>query len=201
MKRIAVAGVVTLIAATGCATKNYGRQGELTSYEMSTLSCREIDLETAKVHGFLSHVDKESQFDGRSVLSFLGDFGMGNVMEKSNAVDSATTRLAQLQDLRTRRGCGAVASGRAVPESRTNAAGADIVASAASATPAAQSDRHKVGRYSYSVEQLPDVRACNPYPVASLNAQGAGFESFTVACTNGDAVSVRCEGGGCRVLK
>ncbi|NCG55227.1 hypothetical protein [Serratia fonticola] len=96
---------LSLVALTGCSTKNYGRQGEITQYEQDTMTCREIELEEAKVHGFLAHVDKESEFDGRSVLSFLGDFGIGNVMEKDNAIKSANTRLAQLQTLRAKRNC------------------------------------------------------------------------------------------------
>ncbi|MGC5292017.1 hypothetical protein [Klebsiella pneumoniae] len=96
---------VALVLVAGCSTKNYGRQGELTEYEKDTMTCREIELEEAKVHGFLQHVDKESQFDGRSVLSFLGDFGIGNTMEKNSALESANTRLSQLQLLRVKKGC------------------------------------------------------------------------------------------------
>src|SRR5690606_22194816 len=96
---------VSLLALVGCATKNYGRQGELTDYEKKTMTCREIALEQAKVIGFLDHVDKESQFDGRSVLSFLGDFGIGNLMEKDNAIKSANLRLKQLQEISAEKGC------------------------------------------------------------------------------------------------
>ena len=53
MKKVLVAGIVVLLA--GCATKNYGRQGELTDYEKNTMSCRELALEQAKVMGFLDH--------------------------------------------------------------------------------------------------------------------------------------------------
>ena len=104
MKRffIPLAIVVTL---TGCSTKNYGRQGTLTDYEKNTMTCREIDLEEAKVVGFLAHVEKESAFDGRSVLSFLGDFGIGNVMEKDSAVKSANERLAALKAERAKKTC------------------------------------------------------------------------------------------------
>jgi hypothetical protein len=98
-----------LFMLASCATKNYGRQGELTDFEKKTLTCREIDLEEAKVHGFLKHIEKESQFDSRSVLSFLGDFGIGNVIEKDNATESATTRLRQLQELRLERDCSSTA--------------------------------------------------------------------------------------------
>ncbi len=107
MKRKAWAGLVLLsgLVLVGCSTKNYGRQPELTSFEKSTMTCREIDLEEAKVHGFLSHVRQEAEFDGRSVLSFLGDFGIGNLMERDAAVDSANKRLAQLSAAKSRQGC------------------------------------------------------------------------------------------------
>ncbi|OCG63186.1 hypothetical protein [Gilliamella sp. Fer4-1] len=94
------------LGLTGCATKNYGRQGELTKYEKDTMTCREIALEQAKIEGFKEHVEKESQFDGRSVLSFLGDFGVGNVIEKGEALKSANRRLEQLKDVEKQKECG-----------------------------------------------------------------------------------------------
>ncbi|WP_208600731.1 hypothetical protein [Pseudomonas graminis] len=101
-RSLAILGViVAAVALAGCSTKNYGRQPDLTSFEKTSLSCREIDLEQAKVKGFIQHVNQESGFDGRSVLSFLGDFGIGNTMEKHNALASATTRLAELDKLRS----------------------------------------------------------------------------------------------------
>jgi len=102
-KTILIAAALATLA--GCATKNYGRQGELTGFERSSLTCREIALEEAKVMGFLDHIEKESQFDGRSVLSFLGDFGIGNMMEKDNATQSANTRLKQLKEVANQKGC------------------------------------------------------------------------------------------------
>ncbi|MCX8588951.1 MULTISPECIES: hypothetical protein [unclassified Gilliamella] len=47
------------------------------------MSCREIALEQAKANGFMDFIEKESEFDGRSVLSFLGGFGVGNVIDKT----------------------------------------------------------------------------------------------------------------------
>lgn len=103
--RALVFTALAVVAVAGCSTKNYGRQPELTSFERQSMTCREIDLEEAKVHGFLAHVRDEAQFDGRSVLSFLGDFGIGNLMERDAAVDSANKRLAQLSQTKTRQGC------------------------------------------------------------------------------------------------
>ncbi|ALD90313.1 hypothetical protein CR3_1072 [Cupriavidus gilardii CR3] len=103
--RVIAAAALAAIAATGCATKNYGRQGALTDFEKQSMSCREIQLEQAKVQGFIERVNKESEFDGRSVLSFLGDFGIGNLMEKDSAMKSATDRSAQLQAVAAQKGC------------------------------------------------------------------------------------------------
>lgn len=97
--------LLCMLCVTGCATKNYGRQGELTQYEKNTMTCREIALEKAKVQGFKEHVEKESEFDGRSVLSFLGDFGVGNVIEKKAALTSANRRLEQLKEVEKQKNC------------------------------------------------------------------------------------------------
>jgi len=100
-----VLAIVAVCALSGCATKTYGRQGDLTSFEQTTMTCREIDLEEAKVQGFIQHVDQESSFSGRSVLSFMGDFGIGNTLEKSSALESADKRLKALQSAKKSRNC------------------------------------------------------------------------------------------------
>lgn len=105
MKKFSLLILCIIFSLTGCATKNYGRQGELTQYEKDTMTCREIALEKAKVQGFIEHVEKESKFDGRSVLSFLGDFGVGNVIEKGEALKSANKRLDQLKEAEKQKNC------------------------------------------------------------------------------------------------
>jgi len=97
--------IIIICFVTGCSTKNYGRQSFLTALEKKELTCREIDIEISKVTGFINHVEKESEFSGRSVLSFLGDFGIGNVMEKDSALESAHNRLTELQKLKAQKGC------------------------------------------------------------------------------------------------
>ncbi len=59
----------------------------------------------------------------------------------------------------------------------------------------------KTGQSSFTVEHLPDVRACASQPQAVLTAKGPGFESYTVACSDGNALAVRCDSGNCRVLR
>ena len=98
------------VPLAGCATKTYGRQGALTDYERDTLTCRDVDIETAKARGWIDTVNKESEFSGRDVLAILGDFGIGNSLEKSSAIESANKRLEGLRDLRSSKKCEAVAS-------------------------------------------------------------------------------------------
>lgn len=105
MRGTAVLFMLGICLLQGCATKTYGRQGMLTDYEKQTMTCREIDIETAKVRGWMDGVNKESEFSGRDVLAILGDFGIGNSMERGAAMESANNRLASLRDLKTSKKC------------------------------------------------------------------------------------------------
>lgn len=103
MKMALVLGFV--LCATGCATKNHGRLIPLSHIEKEELTCREIDIELAKVDAFLEQVSENSNIDGRSVLGFLGDFGIGNAMERDAAEKSARERRGELLTLKTAKGC------------------------------------------------------------------------------------------------
>lgn len=194
------------LATAGCATKNYGRQGELTDFETRTMNCREIELETARVHGFLNHVEKESDFDGRSILSFLGDFGVGNVLEKSSAVSSATTRLAQLDRARVGKGCGGHAvAGQAAPS--TQALAAPSVAATRDPGPAAPAQTTaakpplQLGRDGWQADKALRGAGCGSKAQASLTSRGPGFELYSATCIGGDVMKVRCEMGSCTVVQ
>ena len=108
LEGIAIAIVLAILTAyvlglSGCATKHYGRQENLTHHEAITLSCREIEIEIARTQGFIERVKKESQFSAASVLSFMGDLGVGNVMERRAAIRGAEDRLEKLQVLRVQK--------------------------------------------------------------------------------------------------
>lgn len=57
------------------------------------------------------------------------------------------------------------------------------------------------GANSHQIERTPEARACATQPVANLASKSPGVEIYTVACANGDALTVRCEYSTCRVLK
>jgi hypothetical protein len=50
-------------------------------------------------------------------------------------------------------------------------------------------------------ERLAKDQNCAAQPSATLLAKGPGFETYSVACSNGDVLMVRCEFGKCRALK
>lgn len=58
-----------------------------------------------------------------------------------------------------------------------------------------------IGTEAFSAERLARSQSCSEQPVASLAAKGPGFETYSVACANGDALAIRCEFGNCRVLR
>ncbi len=99
--------VVVLLAIalnTGCATKRYGRMQAVTETEAQYYDCRDIEIELAKIAAFRQEI-ADAEMDGRSVAAFLGDFGIGNAMEKDDALDSAAEREEDLLGLKTEKGC------------------------------------------------------------------------------------------------
>lgn len=93
------------LVLAGCATKRHGRAQPLSSFEGQEYTCRDIQVELAKVDAFEDQIRRESGFDGRSVLGFLGDFGIGNAMERNDAEESARVRKEQLHTLQRSKDC------------------------------------------------------------------------------------------------
>lgn len=71
----------------------------------------------------------------------------------------------------------------------------------AGVAPAPKAKEPPIGQESHQIERMPEAKACNAIPRAVLAAKGPGFETYTVACSNGDSLAVRCEMGACRVLR
>ncbi len=107
MLKLLVTGLV-ILSLTACATQRYGRQTPVSPTERQLLSCSDLKIEIAKTEFFLEDVQRQrSDTSGAHVLGFLGDFGIGNVMEGNAAEESGRQRLAELKALRAGKGCGA----------------------------------------------------------------------------------------------
>lgn len=57
------------------------------------------------------------------------------------------------------------------------------------------------GEDTINAERVAREQHCAEQPRASLLSKGPGYESYSVACTSGDTMVVRCEFGNCRTLK
>ncbi len=93
--------ILCVLFLAGCATKQYPQSPQLTPEESAAFDCRAIEQEIAKMHSIQSEIDRTAQFDARTVLGFIADFGIGNGLAKESAKDKAQQRLNQLQILKT----------------------------------------------------------------------------------------------------
>ena len=97
---------IAAITVTGCATKRYPIATELSAAESELLTCRELALETAKTEKIQSQITDTATTDWRSVAGFLGDYGIGNAMAKSEAEKALSERLESIRASQARKGCG-----------------------------------------------------------------------------------------------
>lgn len=98
--------LILCLLLAGCATQRYGRMPGVGPTERETLTCEDIEIEKGKARDFMTEVGAhQSQFTGKDVLSFFGDFGIGDAMEVDGAMKSATNRIVQLDQLAREKGC------------------------------------------------------------------------------------------------
>ena len=100
-----VALLCIALLSSGCATKRYGRLQPVTAVETAHYTCEDIKVELARIDAFELQVAEGAEFDMLSVASFLGDFGIGNVMERDAAIKTAKERRVQLNDVSANKGC------------------------------------------------------------------------------------------------
>ncbi len=108
MKWIMAAGIsgVLILSLTACATQRYGRATPVSPGERTALTCEQIALEIEKTEFFIADIQRQRRdTSGAHVLGFLGDFGIGNVMEGDAAELSGMERLAELKALQSTKDC------------------------------------------------------------------------------------------------
>ncbi len=111
MRGLIVTGFV-ILSLTACATQRYGRQTPVSPTEKQLLSCSDLKIEIAKSEYFLDDIQRQrSDTSAAHVLGFLGDFGIGNVIEGDAAEASGRTRLMELKALEVGKGCKATGGG------------------------------------------------------------------------------------------
>lgn len=93
----------------GCATKHYPIAAQMGTTERAAMTCRELDIERERAIQLSMQINKTGQTNWRSVAGFLGDWGIGNAMARSDAEKALSARLAAIDQARQEKNCGAQA--------------------------------------------------------------------------------------------
>lgn len=108
MKPFVLAAVAASLLVAGCATKRYPIATPLSPAEAAAYNCRELELELLRTEQVELQITQTAETDWRSVAGFLGDYGIGNAMAKSEAERALAERTATIRAAQVQRGCLAV---------------------------------------------------------------------------------------------
>jgi hypothetical protein len=98
--------VVASLAISACATKRYPIATRLTAAEVAAMDCRELNLELARAEQVRLQIAETGETDWRSAAGFLGDFGIGNAMARSEAEAAVQQRITDIRAAEAQKGCG-----------------------------------------------------------------------------------------------
>lgn len=104
MKKLLIT-VAALAALAGCATKRYPVATPLSQAEANAMTCRELSLELAETESVQAKIADTADTDWRSAAGFLGDFGIGNAMAKSEAEKALSDRRTSILNAMSAKGC------------------------------------------------------------------------------------------------
>ena len=105
MKTVVYAIVGAGLLTSACATKRYPIATELSAVEQEALTCRELAIELAKTDEVEAKITDTATTDWRSVAGFLGDYGIGNAMAKSEATKALSERKMSIKAAQVKKGC------------------------------------------------------------------------------------------------
>lgn len=71
MKKIAVI-IPFVLLLSACATKQYPQAAAVSGEESALMNCHDIKTEIAKTRSIQQDIEKTGEFDGKTILGFLG---------------------------------------------------------------------------------------------------------------------------------
>lgn len=103
--RVLLLAAVAAVALAGCATKRYPIATPLSSSEAALMTCRELAIEEERIETTRTQITQTAETDWRSVAGFLGDYGIGNAMARSEAETALQQRAETIRAAQTSRRC------------------------------------------------------------------------------------------------
>ena len=106
-RKVLLLGALALTATSlsACATKQYPIATELSATEVSLMDCRELILEDARTEEMQLKINETASTDWRSVAGFLGDYGIGNALAKTEAEKALSQRRASIKTALVNKNC------------------------------------------------------------------------------------------------
>jgi len=96
---------IVAIAFTACATKRYPIATPMSSAEISLMTCENLELELLRADQVEKQINETGEFDAKTAIGFLGDFGIGNGMAKSEARSALAERRRTIHEAQVSKGC------------------------------------------------------------------------------------------------
>lgn len=104
-KAILIAGIVVLIGTSACATKRYPIATTFSAAEAAAMDCNALNLELIRAEQIQAQIADTANLDWRSAAGFLGDFGIGNAMARSDADKAITQRITSIRSAQAQKAC------------------------------------------------------------------------------------------------
>jgi hypothetical protein len=96
---------IIIFSTTACATKRYPIATPMSSAEASMMTCKDLQLELLRADQVEKKINETGEFDSKTVIGFLGDFGIGNGMAKSEARNALADRRRTIHEAQLSKGC------------------------------------------------------------------------------------------------
>lgn len=97
--------VIAALSLSACATKRYPIAAQWTQAEAEALDCNGLRLELIRAQQVQTQIAETADFDWRSVAGFLGDYGIGNAMAKTDADKAIRERISGIQAAQRNKRC------------------------------------------------------------------------------------------------
>lgn len=102
---IATCLLVAALTTSACATKRYPIATQWSAAEAEAMDCNALRLELVRANQLQIQISQTADFDWRSVAGFLGDYGIGNAMAKSDADKALRERITGIQEAQRQKRC------------------------------------------------------------------------------------------------
>lgn len=107
MRTTIVIACAAALALSACATKRYPIATPFSAAEASAMDCDGLRLELIRAEQMQLQITQTAETDWRSIAGFLGDYGIGNAMAKSEAERALAERINAIRAAQTQRRCAA----------------------------------------------------------------------------------------------